>query len=242
VLYALRYPFSFVVLVAAFVVGLCARGLAQRLVSGQRRPAWARKLTRRRSLIWLKPFVDPYGWVGALIGGPGWGAPVELAGVRAGRAGRVILQLLVGPVVLAALGVAALEGFRAWTHLDVIGPGTLFATFHGSAFVSLPTRVGSHPHLHYQLGFGQVALFLAGVEWLTMGVLAIMPLPPLDGGKLLFALAPKTLGWQRARFRLDEENWGALILLILVLPVLVRVPLLLSFLGHIVDPLVGLIT
>jgi hypothetical protein len=94
----------------------------------------------------------------------------------------------------------------------------------------------------YELGYGQVALVLAGVEWLTMGILAIMPLPPLEGGKLLFAVAPKTLGWQKARFRLDDENWGVLILLILALPVLVRTPLLVTFLGHIVDPLVGVIS
>lgn len=243
-LYALRYPFSFAVLVVAFVLGLCARGLAQRLVSGQRRPTWARKLTRRRSLIWLKPFVDPYGCVGALIGGPGWGAPVESGGGRGSRTGRLVAQLLAGPVALAALGVGALEGFHAWTQAALPSAERLLAVVHGSAFVQPPGVSPGHVdvhYIHYVLGYGQVALYLAGVEWLTMGVLAIMPLPPLDGGKLLFLLAPKTLGWQRARYRLDDENWGTLILLILALPVLVRVPLLVSFLGHIVDPLVGLV-
>ena len=38
---------------------------------------------------------------------------------------------------------------------------------------------------HYAIPFGQVALFLAGVEFVALGIVAIMPIPPLDGGKLL---------------------------------------------------------
>ena len=45
-----------------------------------------------------------------------------------------------------------------------------------------------------------------------MGVLAIIPIPPLDGGKLLFTLVPRKGVWQKARYRLDEENWGLLVL------------------------------
>jgi hypothetical protein len=233
VLYALAYPFSFAVLVVAFLAGLTARGYAQRLASGQRQPAWARKLIRRRSLLWLKPFVDPYGCVAAIIGGTGWGTPVEVPSTRGRPGGRVVAQLLAGPVVLVALGVAALVGFGSWAGA-VNGSAILEEVVHGTAFHT--------SHVHYGLGYGQVALFLAGVEWLAMGILAIMPLPPLDGGKLLFALAPKTLGWQKAKYRLDDENWGVLILLLLSLPVLVRVPIVITFLGHIVDPIVRGIT
>lgn len=234
-LYALRYPFSFAVLLVAFVIGLCARGLAQQLVSGRRQPAWARKLTRRRSLLWLKPFVDPYGCVAAIIGGTGWGSPIDVVPTRGRPSGRTVAQLLAGPVVLTALGLGALAGFGSWMG-EVRGTGILRVVVNGDAFVAHPS------HVHYQLGYGQLALFLAGVEWLAMGILAIMPLPPLDGGKLLFALAPKTLGWQKAKYRLDDENWGVLILLVLALPVIVSTPILITFLGHIVDPLVQVIT
>lgn len=243
-LYALRYPLSFAALVLAFVLGLCARGLVQRAVSGERRPAWARKLTRRRSLNWLKPVVDPYGCVAAAIGGPGWGSPVEVGSGMRRPGGKVVAQLIAGPAVLCALGVGALEGFRVWSGYQVSGSGMLSAVYHGDAFVGPFVIDGgrlSHPHFHYVINFGQVALFLAGVEWLTMGVLAIMPLPPLDGGRLLFALAPRTIGWQRAGFRLDGENWGTLVLLVLALPVLFRVPLMISLLGYIIDPLVRLV-
>jgi membrane-associated protease RseP (regulator of RpoE activity) len=75
-----------------------------------------------------------------------------------------------------------------------------------------------------------------------MGVLAILPLPPLDGGKLLFALAPRKMGWQRARYRLDDENWGLLILLVLSLPVIFRIPLVLRLLDKILEPLIRVLS
>jgi hypothetical protein len=236
VLYALRYPFSFAVLASAFVLGLCARGIAQRLVFGQRRPAWAKRLTRRAGLLWLKPYVDPYGCLAAAIGGPAWGPPVEVPAARGRPTSRAVGQLLAGPVALCAMGFAALAAFRGWTGLVLSGSGIVKDVYHGELLVAFPS------HFKYELGYGQVALLLAGVVWLTMGILAIMPLPPLDGGKLLLAIVPKTLGWQKARFRLDDENWGVLILLILALPVLVRTPLLITFLGRIVDPLIGVVS
>ncbi len=237
-LYALRFPLSFVVLVAAFAVGLYVRGLAQRVIGGQRRPAWARNLARRRALGWLRPVVDPYGCVAAAIGGPGWGSPVEIGNFVRKPPARVVAQLLAGPIALAAIGIAALAGFRAWSGLDLSGPQ--LPSWLREAYDGAPHFVEGGTHVHYLINFGQVALLLAGTQWLTMGILAIMPLPPLDGGRLLFALTPRSVGWQRAHLRLDEENWGTLILLVLALPIF-GTPILVSFLSTMVDPLVGLI-
>jgi hypothetical protein len=236
VLYALQYPLSFVVLLVTFVVGLVARGLAQRLVSGERQPAWVRANKARRNAQWLKPYLDPYGVVAALLGGLGWGAPVDISDPRVRSKGRRAGQLLIGPVVLGGLGVGLLAAFRAWTGLTFTGSKVpiLNSVVTGSAFVT-------NSHVHYALPFGQVALFLAGVELLAMGVLAILPMPPLDGGKLVFVLAPRSPGWQKVRFRLDEENWGMLVLLLFGLPVLFRRLILVAIVGSIVDPLVRLI-
>jgi hypothetical protein len=236
VLYALQYPLSFVVLLVTFVVGLVARGLAQRLVSGERQPAWVRANKARRNAQWLKPYLDPYGVVAALLGGLGWGAPVDISDPRVRSKGRRAGQLLIGPVVLGGLGVGLLAAFRAWTGLTFTGSKVpiLNSVVTGSAFVT-------NSHVHYALPFGQVALFLAGVELLAMGVLAILPMPPLDGGKLVFLLAPRSSGWQKVRFRLDEENWGMLVLLLFGLPVLFRRLILVAIVGSIVDPLVRLI-
>lgn len=232
-LYALRYPFSFVVLVAAFVLGLVVRGLAQQVVSGRRRPAWVRRAGRRRGLMWLKPYVDPFGCVAAALGGIGWGAPVEeVTSLRTRTSGRRVAEYLAGPVVLSGLGIAALVGFREWTHRVIVDNTILNVVVKGDAFV----KPGSH--FGYTLPLGQVALFLAGVVLLAMGILSLVPLPPLDGGRLLFSLPRRSLGWQKARYRLDEENWGVLVLLIFALPILTRGILLVILLGHAVDPVV----
>jgi Zn-dependent protease len=229
VLYALRYPFSFGVLVVTFVIGVTVRGLAQRLVSGERQPAWVRANTRRRRSTWLKPYLDAYGCIAGLLGGVGWGMPVDISDPRQRSRGRRVVQLLVGPIVLGGLGGGLLAIFRVWTHISApLQP--LDTAVTGTAFVA--------GHFQYALPFDQVAIFLAGVELLGMGVLAIIPIPPLDGGKVLFALAPRSGLWQKARYRLDEENWGLLFLLVLALPVIFRRLVLVAALGHIVDPLV----
>jgi hypothetical protein len=237
VLYALRYPLSFAVLVVTFVVGLTVRGVAQRLVSGERRPAWARTNAKRRRGLGLWSYIDAYGCIAAAIGGLGWGTPVDITDPRAHSRGRRVVQVLIGPVVLGGLGVGLLAIFKAWADPRLTKPllPGLGSVVTGSAFVDHPSLV------HYHLKFGQVALFLAGVELLAMGVLAIMPLPPLDGGKLLFTLAPRSPGWQKARFRLDEENWGLLLLLFFAVPVLFRQLVLVTLIAKIVNPLIGLI-
>jgi hypothetical protein len=251
VLYALRCPFSFGVLIVTFVVGVTIRGLVQQLVSGERRPKWVRANTKRRRSTWLRPYLDVYGAIAALLGGVGWGAPVDTSDPRHRSKGRRVAQLLLGPVVLAALGTGLLLAFRALTHLGSLSGGgdlradyrfetSLYRVSTGQSFAkSVPGHL--HSHLQYVLPFGRVALLLAGVELLAMGVLAILPIPPLDGGRLLFALTPKSGGWQRVRYRLDEENWGLLILLFCSFPVIFRRVLLISILGAIVNPLVRLI-
>ena len=247
-LYALRYPFSFGVLVATFVVGVTIRGLVQQLVSGERRPKWVRANTKRRRSTWVRPYFDVYGAIAALLGGVGWGAPVETSDPRHRSKGRRVAQLLLGPIVLAALGAGLLLAFRVWTHFHGLTsqePNTrawagLYAVSTGQSFaISVPGHLRTH--FQYGLPFGQVALLIAGVELLAMGVLAILPIPPLDGGRLLFVLTPRSGGWQRVRFRLDEENWGLLILLFCSFPVIFRRVILISILGAIVNPLVRLI-
>lgn len=266
-LYALRYPFSFGVLIATFIVGVTIRGLVQQLVSGERRPKWVRANTKRRRSTWLKPYFDVYGGIAALLGGIGWGAPVDTSDPRHRSKGRRVAQLVAGPIVLAVLGAGLLLVFRSWTHLNGLNYGphasaeaqyvrsqaSLYAVSTGESFAGSiraastgQVFIGSVPgHLrsHFQYGppFGQVALLLAGVELFAMGVLAILPIPPLDGGRLLFALTPRSGAWQRVRYRLDEENWGLLVLLFCSFPVIFRRVILISILGAIVNPLVRMI-
>jgi hypothetical protein len=251
VLYALRYPFSFGVLVVTFVLAMVVRGGVQRLISGRRQPAWVRANTKRRRSTWLKPYVDPYGFLAVLLGGVGWGIAVETGDPRSRSRGRKLLQLIAGPLVLAGVGLGLLAIFHAVVAVggSKASPPSLLAVVSGSAYTKPPVLIESaghlsvsQPHIHYLLPFGQVALFLAGVEFVALAVLAIMPIPPLDGGKLLLLLVPRKGFWQKVRYRLDEENWGVLILLVLALPILFRRLAVVAALGHLVDPLVRSVT
>jgi len=89
-------------------------------------------------------------------------------------------------------------------------------------------------------GWQVVATFTHTNLWLV--AINLLPIPPLDGGKLLFLLVPRKGFWQKARYRLDEENWGVLLLLILALPILFRRLALVAALARIVDPLVRLVS
>ena len=53
--------------------------------------------------------------------------------------------------------------------------------------------------------------------FLSTGILSLLPLPPLAGSRLLFGLAPRSGGWQRAEYQLEERNFGVLALLVMSL-------------------------
>jgi hypothetical protein len=88
------------------------------------------------------------------------------------------------------------------------------------------------------VGGSAAPLFFFGLalELLGMAVLALVPLPPLPGWRLLELASTGSVGWQRAREYLVEKNLGVLALLVLlILPLGGSTPLLLG----IVDTVVG---
>lgn len=219
-LYALRQPLALLALVLGFGLGVTVRGLAQAALARDRRTG-RRTVDPRRHL-------DPFGAVAAAIAGVGWGAPREAPpGLRRGR-GRQAAVLLAGPVALLLAGSLLLAGYLA-------AGGARFGL--AVAPLSSYLRGGVVP-----ASAGHTLLLLAGMELLAMGVLALVPLPPLDGGRLLFLLGPRSLGWQRAQYQLDERNIGlAIVLALLLLPLAGGVPLLLFIVDTVLDPLLRLV-
>jgi Zn-dependent protease len=235
VLYALDTPLNFVALLLGFLIAVLARGMAQ---------AWtARALgsrdfeIRARSRPDIRRHGDVFGAVAAVLGGTGWGRAAPIEGVlgrsaygRArGRPARdATLVLLVGPLTAGLLGVAALVAAR------VAGAPLLFLhelapsdALHGDLF---PATAGVR------------FLVCLGVAALAVGILALVPVPPLDGGRLLFALAPTSIGWQRARHYADQ-NWGvAILLLLLIIPFGSRGPALLAVVDAVGEPILRLIS
>jgi Zn-dependent protease len=221
VLYALGHPTSFVVLVLGFVAAVTLHGWAQSVAAhraGEREPAQQQRLRpdpRRH--------VDAFGAIGAAVSGTGWARQVELSPRRTSRS--VVTVLLAGTAANALVGLAALLAYRA---------------------IGGPPASGSLLHLQRGVDgdLGLVVLYLFGLSNLAVAALSLVPLPPLPGGQILFALGPQTGGWKTARYRLIEQNIGTAVLLALLLiplggpqPLL---PLVLdTLLGPLLRPVLG---
>lgn len=223
-LYALGQPYSLVSLLLSFLVAITVHGVAQSVLAarlGDRTPAVA-----GRSRPEPRPHVDPFGAIAAAIAGVGWAKEIPADPRRLRSRGRWTAVLLAGPAANLLLGLAALVGFVAVggssALLEVVGPaGALQGDADG-------------------LPFGQTFLLLLGLSNLVLALLSLVPIPPLEGGRLMFAYAPRTSGWQKAEYYLAEQNWGiGLLLVLLLLPLVGRLPLLLGILDVIASPVVG---
>jgi len=59
-----------------------------------------------------------------------------------------------------------------------------------------------------------ISMGIAGVQVnLTLMALNLLPIPPLDGGRIVFSLLPHRLAWQYAKI----EPYGMVILLVLLI-------------------------
>jgi Zn-dependent protease len=221
VLYALGEPLSFVILVVSFVVAVTLHGWVQSLLSARMggraalQPGATRPDPRRH--------VDPFGAIAGAIAGVGWARPVELAG-RVSRRG-LALVVAAGAGVNVAVGLGALVAFRALE--GPVGGVSSVLLQRGATGIDLASRI----------------LLLFGLMNVFVGVLSLVPLPPLGGGRLLFASAPRSPGWQRAKYYLVEQNIGiAVLLALLLIPLGGPQALLPTILDTLVSPLVELVT
>ena len=219
-LYALGDPLSLVVLVLSFAVAATLHGWVQSVVAVRRGHRGAAAAGRTRPDP--RRHVDPFGAVAAAIAGVGWARPVELPDRR--RRGALVTVLLSGAVANLVVGFGALVAFRlaggAW---------------NGASITLLQYGIGGDLVLRVLLLFGLSNVFV--------GALSLVPLPPLDGGRLLFALGPRTSGWQKAEYQLDERNIGVAVLLaLLLIPLGGPQALLPVLLETVVGPFVELVT
>jgi Zn-dependent protease len=221
VLYALGDPVSLVLLLLSFVFAVTLHGWVQSLVA--RRSGDRAVVAERRTAPDPRRHLDPFGAVAAGIAGYGWAKPVDPPDRR--NRGALIRVLLSGALVNLAVGLGALA---------VVG--VVYGALRAGS-VSQLLQYGA------DLDLAPRALVLFGLANLMTGLLSLVPIPPLDGGRLLFGLAPRTPGWQKAEYQLDERNIGiAVLLALLLIPLGGPQALLPTLLDTLAGPLVRLVT
>lgn len=224
-LYALRHPVALLALLLGFLVGVVAHGVAQSFVAGRLGEPFLRGGRHRLDPRW---HLDPFGAIAAALAGPGWGVTPDLDRLRFRSPRKYAAAVLAGPaanLLLGALGVAGyllLGGSGFLLDGSVVGNGVRGSVLGENAL--------------------QTAVLLFGLENLAMGLLSLVPLPPLDGGRVLFALGPRSAGWQRAQYLLQEQNWGIIaVLVLLLLPLAGALPPLLFLVDQIGSVLLSVV-
>ena len=211
---ALGSPVSFFGLLVGFLGAVVVHAYSAAVV--------ARMLGDRaalRRLGGLRRVLDPFGAVAAALAGPGWGVTPEIP-LRS--RGRLALALLAGPVAVALFG----------------GLGLVAFVVAGGPTAALPGQGPSSVVSGVDLPAAQAFFVSLGMEALGMAVLSLVPLPPLPGWRLLELASTGSLGWQRARHYLVDDNLGVLALLILlILPLGGSRPLLITILDTAVGSL-----
>jgi Zn-dependent protease len=217
VLYALGHPVAFAALVVSFLLGLLLRALAVRLTARSVGLADRHESISPR----LREDVDPFGAVAAAIGGMGWGKTISVDEIPRWRGrGRAAAVFAAGPLTclviaqafLAAVVVVYRDGVLAYAYPSDV----LLAGYSSTVTI------------------GEQVLLSFGVGLLAFGLLALIPIPPLDGFGILYsALRRPGSGMQWMRLWFEEKNIGVVALLALSLfpfgaPFLLRI---LDFLG-----------
>jgi hypothetical protein len=201
VLYSLGHPVAFAALVVSFLLGLVLRAVAVRLT--------ARSLglaDRRESLVpRLREDVDPFGAVAAAIGGMGWGKTISVDEIPRWRGrGRAAAVFAAGP--LTCIVVAQFFLAAAYFSYD----DGLLAFFNPSDIL-----LAGYPA---SVTIGEQVLLSLGVGLLMFGLLAVIPIPPLDGFGILYsALRHPGAGMQWMRLWFEDKNIGVVVLLALSL-------------------------
>jgi hypothetical protein len=219
---SLAHPVTFLGMFVGFLVAIAVHALAQALAARASGDRWAVREARKPAGI-----VDPFGAIAAIIAGPGWGVtrdPGTGRGTIRGR-GRRLAMLLAGPAAALLVGALGIVGYLAAGGprflLDFVRMADLLQGLTGPA--------------------AQVFLLAFGIEALAVGVLSLVPLPPLTGWRVLMLYAGRSNGWQRARYYLEERNFGVIALLVLLLiPLGFGGPILLELVDHVVGLLLGL--
>lgn len=174
------------------------------------------KSIKYRGRLTLNPIehIDPMGALFLLLFGYGWAKPVEVdsSAFKNPKAGMAITAAA-GPVSNI---LAAMVGGLILNALYAFAPGFLFAS-----------TVGAYIYIFLS--------YFISVN-ITLAVFNILPIPPLDGSKVLFAFLPD----KAVMFFYRNQRYISIILMVLVFVGILDVPI--SFLSNIIYKFVMSVT
>ena len=224
---------TFIAFVIAITIHECAHAatavvLGDKVASGDRRLSLnpTHQLAPIGTLVAaVLSFAPPLSAVGL-----GWGRPVRFdsTGLRVGPNIGTILIALAGPLVNLVLGLGIAAGLNlvpGYTGLArLLDRGTCMGNIDAFQGRSLEQCLASTQGAYgaYALRLEQFALILA-ITSITIAIVNIIPLHPLDGYKVLFALLPSP---QAIAFRRWEPYMEAVLLVIFFV-----VPIILGWIG-----------
>ncbi len=185
-----RSPVTFAIVALVLIFSLALHELAHAWTADRMGDKTARNLGR----VTLNPLkhLDPVGTVLLLVVGFGWAKPVPIrpGNFRSYRLGMFVVSVA-GVVINLLIAVAAL----------------LLLVALGTNMGNLGQVLASGDSLRY-------GLFVAAQINVVLAVFNLLPVPPLDGSKVLQAFLPS--GMQRAMWQLERYGFF-LVILILVL-------------------------
>jgi hypothetical protein len=156
---------------------------------------------------WLKPQpkrqISVYSAIAVLLAGWGWAEQAPMNDRWRARRFHVVTAVMARPLVYALLCLASIIGVRA----AGVGIGTSLS--------------GTQPVIETSGSFGVDLLFAMATGFAALCVTSLIPCPPTDLGRVIFTLGGQSMSWQKARYQLEERNFGVGIVLgLLLLPVL----------------------
>jgi hypothetical protein len=205
VLFVLNKPALLLGIIAALYIGVVV-GTAATVLTAK---ALGDPMGQREHRLSLNPVrnVHIYSAVMMVLGGFGWAEQVPLNDRWRARRFHVAVSVLARPLAYAALSLAAAAGAKA-----------VSVPTYGVVNDRIPEAVaGTRGLSSFHASFAAEFLLQMSVVFAALCVISLIPVPPTDLGRVIFTLGGNSMGWQKARYQLEERNIGVVILLALLL-------------------------
>lgn len=158
---------------------------------------------KRMGRLSLNPVrhLDPIGALMLLVVGFGWAKPVRVDSRYFEKPKRdMALVALAGPVSNFLLSILAIGGIRLLTLFSGVAKELYVLVYFPDA-VGIPVAI-----------LGRFLLYLATIS-AGLGLFNLIPIPPLDGSKVLGAFLPDRYYWKLMQY----ERFGMIILIVLIM-------------------------